>query len=225
MAYVKHGTGPNDWKKGNRTKGADRKNKKGNPNPENAAALAGANADKAEMIAHYKEVAAQIAKVTKYGQEYALTLKDRLEEYIEEQELQHKPLTVAGMIRASGLSRDTYDRYRDGEADHMLYAFMDANGISYEHEDELLTLPDGREVLLVRLGTLIKQAELYIQEQREAACSSNRGNPAGNIFLLKAQQGFRDQPEDSRTTNNNTLILNNVASLSEAKDALNLLTQ
>ena len=65
-------------------------------------------------------------------------------------------------------------------------------------------------------------AELVIQEQREAACSSNRGNPAGNIFLLKAQQGFRDQPETQQT--NNTLTLN-VATLGEAKDALKLLSQ
>lgn len=225
MAYVKHGTGPNDWKKGNRTRGADRKNKKGNPNPVNDLVLSESNKDKAEMIAHYKEVAAQMANVTRYGQEYALTLKENLERYIEDQEVQHKPLTVAGMARASGLSYDTYLKYREGEADHMLYLFMDINDISYDHEGQIVQTQDGQEVLLVRLSELIKQAELFIQEQREAACSSNRGNPAGNIFLLKAQQGFRDQPEDSRTTNNNTLILNNVASLSEAKDALNLLTQ
>ena len=215
-------TGPG---KGNRTRGKDRRgNLKGHKNhkPEELAALKATNAAHADQIAHYKEVAEQLAKVTKFGQDYALTLKENLERYIEDQQAQHKPLTIAGMARASGLSYDTYIRYRDGEADHRLYMFMDINGISFDHEGELYTLTDGREVLLVRMSELIKMAELVIQEQREAACSSNRGNPAGNIFLLKAQQGFRDQPETQQT--NNTLTLN-VATLGEAKDALKLLSQ
>ena len=222
MAYVKHGTGPNDYKKGNRTRGEARKNRKGNPHPVNDNVMAVIGSERADMIAHYKEVAEKMSKVTKYGQEYALPLRDKLDQYIEEQQAQHKPLTIAGMVRASGLSYDTYLKYREGEADHMLYQFMDLNDISYDHEGEQFTLQDGRMVLLVRLSELIKMAELVIQEQREAACSSNRGNPAGNIFLLKAQQGFRDQPETQQT--NNTLTLN-VATLGEAKDALKLLSQ
>lgn len=223
MAYVKHGTGKNDYKKGNRTRGKDRRgNLGGNPAGGNLEPLEGSNADKQNTIEHYKEVARQLAGVIKYGQEYALTLKDNLEAYIIDSETQRKPLTIAGMVRASGMGTETYYRYREGEADHLLYMFMDTNNIDYSHEGEIFQLQDGREVLLVRLSHLIKQAELAVQEQRETACSSNRGNPAGNIFLLKAQQGFQDTPVSQQTNNSLTV---NVASLGEAREALQLLGQ
>ena len=126
------------------------------------------------------------------------------------------------MIRASGFGGDTYYRYREGNADHLLYAFMDEHNIDFSQEGNEITLPDGERVLLVRLSSLIKMAELSIQEQREEACSSNRGNPAGNIFLLKAQQGFQDQPGTQQTNQSLTI---NVATTEEAREALNLLSQ
>lgn len=209
-------TGPG---KGNRTRGADRKNKSGNPNPDTAALIA-ANATKAEKAAYYKEVAKQQAKVIKYGQRYAKTLLDNLSAYITEQRNQRRPLTIAGMIRASGVSSDTYYRYKNGDADHLLYAFIDDNGLSLDQEGQEVTTAEGEQVLLVRLSQIIKNAELAIQEQLEENCYTNKGNPAGSIFGLKARYDWQDQPQESRTTNNNTLVLNNVASLDEAKEAL-----
>lgn len=219
MAYIKHGTGPNDYKKGNRTRGADRKNKRGNPNPDTTG-LIEANKSREDRAAHYKEIARQQEKVIRYGQPFARTLLDNLSDYITEQRNNRRPLTIAGMVRASGLGEHTYYRYKRGEADHLLYAYMDDNDISLDMEGQEITTESGEQVLLVRLSQIIKNAELAIQEQLEENCYTNKGNPAGSIFGLKARYDWQDQPQETRTTNNNTLVLNNVASLDEAKEAL-----
>ena len=200
--------------KGNNTAGNDRRKNK------NIDSLIRANANKKEYTEHYKEIARQREKVIKHGQPYALALKEKLESYIEEKNRERKPLTIAGLIKASEVNHDTYYRYRNGEADHLLYAFMDLHGIDYSEEGNIYQLETGEMVLLVRLSEIIKSAELSVQEQLEENCYTNRGNPAGSIFGLKARYDWIDQPPDTRTTNNNTLVLNNVASLEEAKDAL-----
>ena len=218
--YIKHGTGPNDWKKGNRTRGKDRKGGNVTGKGGSTVGLAAASSAKAEKVAHYREIAEQQKNVIRYGQEYAWTLNEKLSAYIEKQQQNRQPLTVAGLVRASGMTPDTYRRYKEGKADHMLYAYMDEHGFSYDQEGQIITDTEGKQIFLARLSTIIKLAELAVQEQRESACSSNKGNPAGNIFLLKAQQGFVDTPETQQT--NNTLNIN-VANLDEAKQALNLL--
>jgi hypothetical protein len=224
MAYVKHGTGPNDYKKGNRTKGENRRgNRSGSPDGyKDLTALNAASRAKAERVEHYKEVARQQAKVIRYGQEYAATLLDNLNQYIIDRQNQRKPLTIAGLIRASGVSQDTYKRYRDGDADHMLYAYMTEHDIDYQEEGNEVTTPDGEKVLLCRLSTIIKTAELAVQEQLEENCYTNRGNPAGSIFGLKARYEWRDDPDKVQQTN--TLNIQ-VASLDEAREALKRLNE
>lgn len=218
MAEKKNGPG-----KGNRTRGANRRgNLAGHPgNPiENQNGIIEANAAKAEKAEHYKRIAEQQAKVIKYGQEYAGQMLDSFNAYIIEQRNQHRPLTIAGLIRASGVSADTYYRYRNGDADHMLYEYMDRYGIDYSEEGNQVVNTDGEQVLLVRLSDVVKRAELAVQEQLEENCYTNKGNPAGSIFGLKARYDWQDTPPDQRTTNNNTLVLNNVATLEEAKEAM-----
>lgn len=225
MAYVKHGTGPNDYKKGNRTKGENRRgNRSGRPGtpPEDQRGLRASEAAKAEMKEHYKQIAEQQAKVIKYGQPYAATLHDNLCAYIIDRQNQRKPLTIAGLIRASGMSADTYYRYRDGDADHLLYQYMDLNDIPYQEEGNEVTTADGEKVLLVRLSAIIKTAELAVQEQLEENCYTNRGNPAGSIFGLKARYEWRDDPDKVQQTN--TLNIQ-VASLDEAREALKRLNE
>lgn len=224
MAYVKHGTGPNDYKKGNRTRGKDRRGHVIDQPGTNFTGLQEASRDMAERVEHYRKIAERQSKVIKYGQPYAATLRDNLAEYITEQQNRGKPLTIAGMIRASGFSMDTYYRYKKGEADHLLYAYMDGHGISYEQEGNEIITQNGEKVFLCRMSEIIKSAELAVQQQREEACSSLRGNPAGNIFLLKAQQDFQDTPPDQRTTNNNTLVMN-ISTLDEAKEAMKRLEE
>ena len=216
MAEKKNGPG-----KGNRTRGADRKNKRGNPNPDTTALYA-ASADKAAYKEHYKKIAEQRANLIRYGQDYAATLADNLSAYIIDREQQRRPLTIAGLVRASGMSERTYYKYRDGEADHLLYEYMDLHGIDYDQEGNMITTADGEVVLLVRLGQIIKQAELAVQEQLEENCYTNRGNPAGSIFGLKARYEWRDDPDKVQQTN--TLNIQ-VASLDEAREALKRLNE
>lgn len=225
MAYVKHGTGPNDYKKGNRTKGENRRgNRSGRPGtpPEDQRGLRAYEAAKAERVEYYKQIAEQQAKVIKHGQEYAATLLDNLNEYIVDRQNQRKPLTIAGLIRASGVSSNTYYRYKNGDADHMLYAYMAEHDIDFQEEGNEVTTPDGEKVLLVRLSQIIKTAELAVQEQLEENCYTNRGNPAGSIFGLKARYEWRDDPDKVQQTN--TLNIQ-VASLDEAREALKRLNE
>ena len=77
---------------------------------------------------------------------------------------------------------------------------------------------------MVRLSDLIKAAELAVQEQLEENCYTNKGNPAGSIFGLKARYDWQDQPAEQKSTTNNTLVLNNVATLEEAREAMKRLT-
>lgn len=220
-------TGPG---KGNRTRGKDRRgNRKGRPGtpPEDQEGLRQSERDKAEQKEHYKRIAEQRAGVIRYGQDYAYTLYENLRLYILEKQEERRPITKAGLIRASGLSTDTYYRYRNGEGDHLLYEFMDLHDIDYDHEGDFVTLPpkdedeesEGRCALLLRLSEIIKRAELAMQEQLEENCYLNKGNPLGSIAGMRNYFDWQENPQGSNTTNN-TLVLNNVATLDEAREAM-----
>lgn len=221
MAYVKHGTGPNDWKKGNRTKGKDRRgNRKGRPGSSDIEGLIQANADRAEVVDRYKKIAEERQKIVKYNQPYVSGMAKKISDYIEECHETREPLTVFGLIEAADITKEAYYKGKDGRYDYMLYMYMDLNDIPYEEEGNIYTTEDGGEVLLVRMSELLQKAEVAIIKEREIRCSSTKGNPVGNIFLMKGMHGVQDTPPDQRTTNNNTLVLNNVASLDEARDAM-----
>ena len=220
MAYVRHGTGPNDHKKGNRTRGADRAyhgGNKGNSSPAAKAAITAASKKRAADRAKYKEIAENAAKGLRYGQEYAAILHDNLSAYIIEQRQQKRPLTIAGLIRASGMGSDTYYRYRAEEADYLLYKYIEEHNIDSSLEGSEIVTDDGEKILLWRLSAIIKNAELAVQEQLEENCYTNKGNPAGSIFGLKARYEWQDQPAEVKQTNQLTV---NVATLEEAKDAI-----
>lgn len=87
----------------------------------NTTGLQTASTEKQLTKEHYIEIAKKQASVIRYGQEYAYTLMERLTGYIEETQAKKKPLTVSGMMKASGMGEDTYKRYRNGNADHLLY--------------------------------------------------------------------------------------------------------
>lgn len=227
MVYVPHPKGPNDHKKGNRTRGKDRRgNRTGSPDgKKNLSGLQEANAERTARAEYYDRIAEHRAKLIRYGQDYALPLMEKLAEYIERQQENRKPLTIAGLVRASGVSADTYYRFRDGDCDRLLYEWMDLHGVPYDMEGQQITTDDGETVLLCRLSTIVKTAELAVQEQLEENCYTNKGNPAGSIFGLKARYDWQDTPPDQRTTTNNTLVLNNVATLDEARAAMKRLNE
>jgi hypothetical protein len=101
---------------------------------------------------------------------------------------------------------------------------MELHDISFDHEGEQLTLQDGQSVLLLRLSDIVKMGELALQEQLEENCYVNKGNPLGSIAGMRNYFDWQENPT-GQTTHNNTLVLNNVATLSEAKESLKLLSQ
>lgn len=213
-------TGPG---KGNRTRGADRRgNRTGSPNgPKNLIGLQEASRDREAVVDRYRKIAEERQRLTKYNQEYISDMAGRISDYIEECHKTGEPLTVSGMLQAGGLTSEAYSKGKNyNQYDHMLYMYMDLHGIDFDQEGTIYTDEQGKEVLLCRMSDILKRAELAIMKEREIKCSSTKGNPAGNIFLLKGFHGIQDQPQETRTTNNNTLVLNNVASLDEAKEAL-----
>lgn len=143
-------------------------------------------------------------------------LIDRLQEYTEKTLADGKPLTVAGYILASGVPSSKFYDMKNGSYDHIIEEFKICNDLAPDTEQYIT--PDGEVIPLVPFSTVIEKCYLLIQEQRETACSSLRGNPAGNIFLLKAQQGFRE--EESPSTVNQTLV---IADSEQARRALDLL--
>ena len=64
----------------------------------------------------------------------------------------------------------------------------------------------------------------YLKEQLEENCYVNKGNPLGSIAGMRNYFDWQENPT-GQTTHNNTLVLNNVATLSEAKESLKLLSQ
>lgn len=163
-------------------------------------------------ISKYKEYAQKRRDLRVYRQDQTKYVWDRMQEYIEEKRSKGKPLTTAGLLLSIGFDKMMWKKARHGEYDYLLEEFIINNEITAE--DEYLTednLPcvsvNGVEVLLVPYSQLVEYADLVIQEQREEACSSLKGNPAGNIFLMKAQNGVRE--DESPSTVNNTLVVAN----------------
>lgn len=150
------------------------------------------------------------------GVESIQPLIDRLQEYTEKTIADGKPLTVAGYILAAGVPASKFYDMKNGTYDHIIEEFKICNDLAPDTEQYIT--PDGEVIPLVPFSDIIEKCYLLIQEQRETACSSLRGNPAGNIFLLKAQQGFRE--EESPSTVNQTLV---IADSEQARHALDLL--
>lgn len=188
------------------------------PTKKQLASLSGYLEDRSQEIQKYKKIAADRAKGNRYGQEYAIILRDNLISYIEGQQEKRQPVTIAGIIRASGMGHDTFYRYKNGEADYKLYKYMEDNNIAIDLEGTEYTGKDGVLVLLCPMSDIIKSALACVQEQLETNCYTNKGNPAGSIFGLKAAFGWQDQPTETRTSN--TLVINNVATLEEAREAI-----
>ena len=143
-------------------------------------------------------------------------LIDAFEAYEAEQARTGKPLTVSGYILASGMPKSTFYEASNGMYDYVIEEYKITHGLS--EDTETVIDENGQEITLAPWSEVIEKAYLKIQEQRETACSSTRGNPAGNIFLLKAQNGL--QEEASPHTVNQNLI---IADADKAKTMLEML--
>lgn len=203
--------GPNAHKKGNRTPGQ----------PRNGAGLAEISRRESEEIAKYREIAEKQRKAKKYKQEDLTGIVQRLNDYIEEQTVNDKPLTVAGMIRAAGVSKDTWYRMIGGDYDYHLYQYIDYHNIELDtlpQTDGIPTMKDsnGAEILLISYSEALQKAMLAVEEQTEERLYSK--GRVGDIFSLKAVHGWQEDSQPQSVTNN--LV---IASPEQAKRAIDLL--
>ena len=126
---------------------------------------------------------------------------ERLENYIQEQKDANKPLTIAGFILAAGINKMAWYRMKDGEWDAGIEEYKLAKGIPADAEQWVTE--DGEVLSLKPWSEIIDYCSLLVQQERELGCVAGKaGNVVGNMFLLKAQHGLSDQPDQvQRQTN------------------------
>ena len=160
-------------------------------------------------IQRYREYAEARKNSRMYTQESMSEYMDKANQYFNEQDKHGKPYTVAGLLLALDINKHSWSRISNGEFDYQLEEFIEQN-------PELSTVDSG--IPLIAWSDFAEKCSLKIQAQREEKCSSLRGNPAGNIFLLKAQNGFREDDSPNHVTQN--LV---ICDAEQAKKAMELL--
>lgn len=209
--------GPNAHKKGNRTAS---KRETGH--------LSSFNKAVAEDIGRYKESAERARKARKYKQEDLYGIYMRIKEYIRvrtvasDPDYIDKPLTVSGMILASGISKATWYEMLRGDYDYRLFEYIDLHNINI---DTVETYIDGipyiednenNKILLIVHSGILEKAMLAIEAQTEERlyCKGR----VGDIFSLKAVHGWKEDHQPQ--TVNQTLV---IASEEQARKAIDLL--
>lgn len=212
--YVRDRNGENDYKKGNRT---DSKRE--------TAHLTETMKQFSEDVATYKEIAEKVRQSRKYKQEDVIKVYERLSTYIENQREEDRPLTVSGMIKASGLSKSTWYEMLKGDYDYQLYQVLDIHKIDIaDTVEELDTIPvvntninDKEErIMLIVWSEMLQKAMLSIEEQTEERLYSK--GRVGDIFALKSVHNWKE--EQSPQTVNQTLV---IATEEQARKAIELL--
>lgn len=200
--------GKNDYKKGNRTNSR-----------RNSTVAVAASKQFGEEVSRYKEIAEKMRQKRKIKQEDVYTVYCRLNEYIERQRNGERPLTVAGMIQAAGVSRSTWYEMAGGDYDYQLYQLIDTYNLSATHTIDGIPATDTeingekQTILLIRWSYLIEKGMLAIEEQTEERLYSK--GRVGDIFALKAVHGWQEEPNPQ--TVNQTLV---IASPEQAREAI-----
>lgn len=193
--------------------------------------------DRAEQLAAISKEASKITEQAKalakarreqgraYKQRDLLKYTKLCNDYAEQCRQTRQPMTHAGFMLACGISETSWAKMNRGEYDHLLYAMMQDYNIPLEAIDACdvyeLQTEDG-EILELPLFTykqMVEKCRLLIQEQLEQNCYTNKGNPAGSIFGLKARYEWQDTPQTVGTVNN-TLV---IADKEQAIKALDML--
>lgn len=182
--------------------------------------LAKANKTYSEAIKYYKEQAVLHRQNKKYKQEFAYPLYERLKAYIADVRGKDKPITTAGLILASGLTKDYFSRMKTGEFDHDLEVYLDSHDLDEIKEYD--TMPyievDGEIILLVPLSEIIGRALLMMEDETETRLYES--GRVGDIFALKAKHGWIEEEKAVSAVTNQTLI---IASPKEAEEAIKML--
>lgn len=183
-------------------------------------AFAAARKEASAYIAEQKRRAATRRRVWDYPTLYRAA--GLVAEYVQDCRQDHRPITVAGMILASGVGRSTWARICRGELDYHLEAFRDSfapgqiinrDGLEFVRGD------DGQELPLIKPSELMDQFYLMMQQQAEERLYSEKGKVT-DIFTMKAVFKWEDQPTAISDNRHQTLV---IASAEEAQKAISLL--
>ena len=174
-------------------------------------------------VAGLKAFAEDRKRRRKYTQEGVTKAYQAISDYVDDCYKKKTPLTVAGFQLAIGIHRDAWIKARDGDLDYLLEEYLQdhhitENDISMDQDGLPWVQSDHGPVLLLRWSDLRKKADLLIQDQLERNCYTNRGNPAGSIFGLKAQFNWREDEGPQHLVQQ--LV---IADLDQAKKALEML--
>ena len=141
---------------------------------------------------------------------------ENIEKYIEQQRKNNKPLTHAGFMRCFGLESNTY--YTLDNYEHVIDEYRILHGLPPDAQEHITE--DGEVIPLLSWATIKKKVcDVAIQEQLEENCYTNRGNPAGSIFGLKARYDWHEDNTPQHLTQN--LV---IADSEQARKALAMLT-
>lgn len=150
--------------------------------------------------------------------EKTLQVLENIQEYIDGQRVKGKPLTHAGFMRCFGVDKDIY--YSLDKYDYTIEEFKVLHNLP---ADATEYITDENDVIPLVSWCDIKKnvCDVAIQEQLEENCYTNRGNPAGSIFGLKARYNWREDNTQGGTVNNNLVI----ADSEQARKVLSMLTE
>ena len=169
---------------------------------------------------YYKEQVMRHRKEKKYTQDFAWVLYRRIKKYLDGLEVDGKPITMAGLILASGMPKKSWYELANGIRDQELFEFMDLHDCSevYEYDSMPCCDVDGNRIILLPFSEIIEKAVLLKEEQTETRLYEN--GRVGDIFALKAKHGWIEEEKAVSAVTNQTLI---IASPKEAEEAIKML--
>lgn len=155
------------------------------------------------IISRQAAALAQARSKHKYKQSDIYEIMQRLTDYVEDCQSRRQPLTAAGFVLASGLPQSTWYDAKDGQLDSITTLYQMEHDYTDDDGNPLyIDETTGEAKPLVRLSEVCKNAYLMLQAQLETNCYTNKGNPAGSIFGLKAQFGWQDDAPPRQLTQN-----------------------
>jgi len=170
-----------------------------------------------EIVEQAKQMTAARRSASPVSVEKMPAILQAWEEYIEECERTRRPITWGGLALAGGISARTLERMRHGELDHIVDEFRITHDLPPDATEYITE--DGEVLQLLQWSQPCQKLEAVIQDQLERNCYTNKGNPAGSIFGLKARFGWEDQ-QQGPTISNQTLV---IADAEQAKKAMRML--
>lgn len=177
----------------------------------------------AELMKRSKETWRRLGIGTKtFSYEQLLISLSNIAKYIDDTKAAKGYLTTAGMVLASGVSKETLARILAGERDYLAGVFLEQHGLSEKDikydETPPYVVVEGTKVPVISLRDELEKLSLQVEEQTEERLYKH--GRTGDIFALKAVHGWKDGTNGESKTIHNTLV---IASKEQAEEAIKLL--